>query len=233
VDRGSDDRRATRVLIVEDQLSHAHVTMARVLEARGPRGLTARLAAVMEHAEALDHAARPAPDVALVDAMRHPNDLRDDPGALGFAGLAIAQALHDQLPSCRVVGYSSAARQPAINIAFREVPNVVAVYDQAILAEHVDEALWSDDHPHQTPPPTVDDYAVLGVSPEARLWEALRFVMRREDTWEAVARTRGYLGVAKRTREHLNKHLGPLLPMPDATRYRAYVELLREVAGFP
>lgn len=222
----------TSVLVVEDRVSHAHVTMGRILDARGPDGRTARIAGVMDHTQALAGAVRAEPDVALVDAMRHPHDLRDDPAALGFAGLAIAQALHDHAPRCRVVGYSSMAHRPAINIAFRELPNVVAVYDQAALLAHLPEILWSDDHAHQVPAPTAEDYAALGLAPGARLWEALQFAMGRDDTWEAVARVHGYRGIESRTREHLNKYLPELVPMPGARTYRAYVELLRAVAGF-
>lgn len=227
-----DDVAATRILVVEDAFAHAHVAMARILETRGPDGQAARIAAVMDHTQALEHAARTVPDVALIDAMRHPHDLHTDPGALGFAGLAIAQTLFDEVPRCRVVGYSTAAHRPAINIAFRELRNVVAVYDQARLLDHLPEALWSDDVPHQVPPPTADDYAALGLLPRARVWAALQFAQEREDTWEAVARVQGHRGIASRTREHLNKYLPELMPMPEATTYRPYVELLRAVAGF-
>ncbi len=221
-----------RVLVIEDKFSHAHVTMERILEARGPSGRRAQVAAVMDHTRALVEAARVRPDVALIDAMRHPHDLRDDPGALGFAGLAIAQALHDGVPGCRVIGYSSVAHRPAINIAFRDVPNVVALYDQAALIEHLPEVLWSEHLEHQVPPPGAEDFAALGLQPGARLWAALQFVMARDDTWEAVARVRGYQGIESRTREHLNKYLPDLMPMSHASTYRSYVELLRAVAGF-
>lgn len=212
-------------------MSYAQVALRQVARATGPDGQGAEIVAALDHGQALEGAVGLRPDVALVDAMRHPDDLAAEPGALRFAGLPIAQALHEEVPACRVVGYSAQARQPAINIAFREVPSVVAVYDQAVLAEHVAEAIWSEALPHQVDPPVEDDFRALGVAPGACLWAALRFVMSRPDTWEAVARTKGYRGIENRTREHLNKYLPALLPM-EATTYRAYVELLRKVAGF-
>lgn len=186
----------------------------------------------MDHRQALTAATKVAPDVAIIDAMRHPHDLRDDPHALGFAGLEIAERLRDQVPECRVIGYSAVAQRPAINITFREVPNVAAVYDQAALIAHMPEALWSSSMEHQVAPPTLSDFAALGLAPSARIWAALQFVMARDDTWDAIARVEGYRRIESRTREHLNKYLPRLIPMPGATTYRPYVELLRAVAGF-
>lgn len=227
--------RTTRVVVVEDRLSHALITATRVRQVPGPDGRSAEVIGAMEHRHAVERAddlAADGVDVALVDAMRHPDDLRADPGAMAFAGLEVAEAIHRATTECRIVGYSAHAAAPRVNVVFRQVPGVVAVYDQALLVEHMAEALWGDGLAHQVPPPDGDDYAALGTTPEARIWDALRFVRERPDTWEAIARTKGHRGVDARTREHLNKYLPDLVPMPDAGTYRAYVELLRGVAGF-
>lgn len=232
MDRGEEGRGPTRVLIVEDRVSYTQSALGRAVRVVGPGGRRAEVVAALDHGQVLGGVAHCNPDVALVDAMRHPDDLLADPSVLRFAGLPIAQLLHEEVPGCRVVGYSAHAEQPWINIAFREVPSVAAVYGQASLVEHLDEVLWSDGHPHQIPPPTAADYQALGLGPEAQLWSALRLAMERPDTWEAVARVHGYRGIENRTREHLNKYLPTLLPMREATTYRAYVDLLRRVAGF-
>jgi hypothetical protein len=219
------------VLIVEDQLSHAVATISTIERLKAATGRDVTVVAAVEHGDVIAHPDRFAADVALVDAMRHPNRRLSDPAGLPFAGLDVAQALHEQHPRCRVVGYSTDAGRPAVNIAFREVPSVAAVYDQAALVQHLDEVLWGDPV-HQVDLPDAGTYAQLGVTPDARLWEAVRFARQRPDTWEAVARVHGYLAIPKRTRAHLNKYLPELVPMPGATTYRAYLEVLREVAGF-
>lgn len=231
----TDASRPTRVLIVEDRLSHAYTTASRVRHVAGPDGRRAEVIAALEHRPALArvHAlVENGLDVALIDAMRHPDDLRAHPGTMAFGGLEVAAAIADADPRCRIVGYSAQAHSPRVNVTFREIPSVAAVFDQALIVDHMAEALWSDRCPHQVPPPDEYDYAALGTTRDARIWEAIQFVRQRPDTWEAVARTLGNRGVEARTREHLNKYLPDLIPMPDAVTYRAYVEMLRTVAGF-
>lgn len=231
----TDASRPTRVLIVEDRLSHTYTTASRVRQVVGPDGLRAEVVAALEHGPALTRVpalVEDGLDVALIDAMRHPDDLRAHPGTMAFGGLEVAAALAEADPGCRIVGYSAHAHAPRVNVTFREIQSVAAVFDQALVVDHMVEALWSAECPHQVPPPDEYDYAALGTTPEARIWDAIRFVRQRPDTWEAVARTLGNRGVEARTREHLNKYLPDLIPMPEASTYRAYVELLRSVAGF-
>lgn len=234
-----------RVLIVEDRVSHAN-TLAAAVRRAGSGNASVDVVGVTDHVGILredpgdpltrfrlvPEVVAAAPDVVLIDAMRHPHDVERLPGALPFAGLPIAQCISEALPGCRSIGYSSMARRPRVAIPFHQVPGVVAVYDHASLIDNVAEALWSADPTHCEPAPDDDDFAALGLAPGAAVWEALRFVMRRRDTWEAVARVHGYLGLENRTRAHLNKYLPELMPMPGATSYRPYVELLRTVAGF-
>lgn len=231
VDPGAARSARLRVLIVEDQLSHASATMATIKRLEATSGRSADLEAVVEHHEVVDRPDRFAADIALVDAMRHPNRTHVDPAGLPFAGLEVAQALHDRDPTRRVIGYSTGATRPAVNIAFRQVPSVVAVYDQAALVAHLDEVLWGSTHPHQVPPP-VPGLRPAGPRSRGTAVGRIRFARDREDTWEAIARVHGYLAIPKRTRAHLFKYLPELLPMPGATTYRAYVEVLRQVAGF-
>lgn len=223
--------RAVRVLIVEDGLAAVHLIRSCLDRAMGPSGQRVTEAWALDHAAAL----RSTPedlDVALVDATRHPNDRVVDPSVPLCAGLEVADRLAATDPSCRVVGYSVRARDPVLNIAFRELANVHAVYDMEGLVDHLAEALWSDEPIHQVSPPTEDDFRSLGLLPGARLWEAVKVARRRADTWEAVAATQPHLGIEKRTREHLNIHLAPLLPTPEPVTYRHHVAVLRAVCGF-
>ena len=221
-----------RVLIVEDAVAAMRLLRIALERAAGPRGARVASARVVDHGEALAGALDVPVDVALIDANRHPHDRVAEASLSLLGGAEVAQRLQEVQPQCRIVVYSALASDPAINITVREIDAVHAVYDAASLIDHMAEALWSDTCEHQVPLPAAADYAALGVLPGARPWEALQVAMRRPDTWEAVARTQPHRIPEKRTREHLNIHLRPLLPTAEPVTYRHYVQVLRRVAGF-
>lgn len=229
---GEPDPGGIDVLIVEDAVAAMQMLFAALEKCVGPRGERVRSVRVIDHHEALAGALEGPFHVALVDANRHHHDRVADPSLSLLGGAEVAQRLCNEQPWCRVVVYSALARDPAINVTVREIPCVRAVYDSVALFDHLPEALWSDAHLHQVRPPGPADFAALGVLPGARPWEAMQVAMRRPDTWEAVAQTVPYRSPEKRTREHLNIHLRPLLPTAEPVTYRHYVQVLRRIAGF-
>jgi len=222
----------TRVLIIEDGLAALRLLRNALGAAMGPNGERVGAVQFADHSSMLDPMTTIDHDLVLVDAHRHPNDRAADPGVSLLAGMEIAQRIQDRRPETRVIAYSAHAQRPGVNISFRQVPVVRALYDVGTLHDNMAEAAWSSTFEHQVAPPSDSDFAALGLLPGARVWEAMQLAMARPDTWEAVARTRAYQGLEKRTRDYLNARVGPLLPTPRPVTYRHYVEVLREIAGF-
>lgn len=201
----------------------------------------AHLAAVVDPEEAIGRHDWQGVDAVIVDAYRHETPWTVPPSSSRFTGLDIADAIHRSAPGTRVVGCSAWAGTPEVNITFRQVAGVVAVYEKAALVEHLDEALWSDDHPHQVPAPTDADHDRLGVAPGAQVWAAIlamRKVQARDrhphgDAWERVAVTEPGRQIADRTREYIKDRVAPLLGITGHGNHRAVVAVIQRVVKLP
>ena len=177
-------------------------------------------------------------DVVLLDAYRHLNAQRADATLSIFGGLDVAAVITALDHPPRIVGYSAAARNPEVNIPFREFPVVAALYYHADLVDYIEEALWSDDHPHSVREPTPEDYQRLGVMDDARIWTAIQLMLARPateefprgDAWETVAQTQPVRATEARTREYINDHVRPLLGVAN---YREVRTVLQRVTRLP
>lgn len=230
--RGPRDTHATSVLVVEDNVVF-HETIARGMAAvhDAPEWPSLRPSA-SAHDRAVRAACDREVDVVLLDALRSDGDRAANARLSRFAGLEVAHELASRGWTGRLVGYSAWATHPAINIGFRELPIVDAVYDSSVLATHVAEALWSEEAPHAVPRPTEEDFASLNLRPGARPWEALRVTMAHPTAWEAVLGYRSIARLDSNTRDWINDHLGDLLPLdlPRKQRWRQYAEILNQLA---
>lgn len=188
---------------------------------------------VLSHGEVDGSGVLPPFDVVLVDAYRPWQDRRLDPLLPLFSGLWIARRAARWRPTPRIIGYSAGAHRPEVNIPFREIPGVLAVYDAFELVDHLPEVLWGERFEHEVRRPGPDDYRTLGVDPSAQIFLALDIARRNDEAWEVVARPHGYVPASVNVRRYFRDKVGPHLPLTEPGNYRALVRVLRQVAGFP
>lgn len=229
----------TRVLIVEDRVETVHVLLDRIQRLSLDGSRSAETVGICEHQSACQWDWDGAPvDVVLLDAYRHLNAQRADPTLSIFGGLDVAAAISVLDHPPRIVGYSAAAREPEVNIPFREFPVVVALYYHADLVEYIEDALWSEEHPRAVPQPTSEDYQRLGVMEDAQIWTAIQLMLARPatdefprgDAWETVAQTQPVRATEARTREYINDYVRPWLGVAN---YREVRTVLQRVTRLP
>lgn len=226
--REPGDRTGTSVVIVEDQLHMAKVMERKLRTIRGPQGEIVTEVKIIDPNDFFD-ATLGRVDVAFVDAYRHENGMFRDPNLPKFAGLWVAHSLSTLRPTPRIIGYSARAEYPEVNIPFRDVWGVSAVYTEFNLVDHLAEALWSEDCVHQVHLPTSDDYAELGLLPGADVFRALRMARASEEAWATVAA--GGAG-SQAVRRLFRDHIAEALPMPGPVRFRPMSKVLARVAIF-
>jgi hypothetical protein len=221
----------TSVVLIEDGLTMATDLFHQLRSLIGPSGQRVRLLETFDHDRALRWGRWPEADVVLLDAYFSDRQRRD-PSASMFAGLEVAERLSTCQPMPKVIGYSGLARRPEVNIPFREPGSVVALFDLVGLVDNLGSAIWDTVPVGKLKEPVPADYEALGVSPNARIAEALSLMRQRPERWEVIAGIEKNRNPPPKVREFVNDRIRPLLGIEEPY-YRLAIEVLRRVTRLP
>lgn len=196
---------------------------------------------VLDHTQALATSRWSADSCYLVAALRHPRVQDVDPTVPLLGGPDVVAHLRDSGVVGPVIVYGSRADWPEVNITSRQA-GADAVIEEDVLIARFPVAVSDPLHSLQVPAPTGEDFALLGLNPDAKIWDAItamRHIRARDsfphgDAWERVALTDPMRKIEDRTREYINDRVGPLLGITDGhARHKRIAVTIAKIVGLP
>lgn len=230
------DSTRPRVALIDDH-APTITALVRALRAGAAEPPTVQ---VHGHSHALTTEDWSGVDRVLVAAWRHGSVQAVDPTAPLLAGPDVVAHVSRCRPDVPVIAYGARAARPEVQIILRQA-GAVAVYEEQVLRARLREVLDGDSWPGQVLSPTPEDFAALGLEPDADLWAAVRLMRRvrprdrfpHGDAWERLAQTEPNRKIDDRTREYINDRVAPLLGITGWGRHRRVTELLGSILGLP
>lgn len=224
------------VLVIEDRLAYSKTVFHAVRSARHPHDpeAVARAVDLVGHGEFLDDpgmVTRRAIDVVLLDAFETDRQ-REDPTAPLYAAIEVMEVIDGLRNPPSVVLYSQLIDEPSVHLPAREFPSVRAMFRPDVLLYEMGSALWDKQPAKALGPPAEDEYTTLGVGPGASIRKAIQAAKERDDVWELIVYGPSSNATHPRTRDYINSHVRTHLDLP-APGYRAVVEILQRILGFP
>lgn len=218
-------------VVVDDRLSFAPMLARRVEREGASVRCAAHSAALVERGGVLEGLGPR--DLVLLDAL----DIgaqQEDPRASRLQSLDVLERIARQRGRApRVVVYSTAMADPAVNIPLRSrTARVEAYYDVVSLLDSL-PSVMAGSYPGQVPAPSEADFVALdpGLTSAADVGAAHQHMRGRPIVWEQVWNPAAPFDRA--AQRWISRNVLPLLAVPSSAGYALAVNVVRRVAGLP
>lgn len=228
------------ILVVEDRVSFGLALQKALVDNGVPRPSINRV----DHVSCLRmmELQRSPSELLLLDAYDLDGQ-QEDPTRSRLAAADVLLRLQDAAdvrPVPRVIVYSLQIDEPRVSVPLREFSGLVDGYFAAEdLADAMGAIIQGGRLTGQAPAPTAADYELLGVTPEARICELLRWMRtidrydNRQEVWLDLVCAQSARNPSRAVRARIGRAAERLLGWPSGTDYRDVIELAREVACVP